>query len=397
MANYEFFQNKACEYFPCHKCADPDNFNCLFCYCPLYALGDACGGNFTYTPDGIKDCSGCLRPHKRENYPVITAQVEQVIAMAKHNRKPVKLIIDTDIGFDCDDAGALALVHRLCDGNEAELLATTACYDSPYVAGCTDAINRFYNRPVPVGNLYFPKNDGYEHPVYSPALCSEYPNSYPSDGSNAPEDAIALIRRILANSEDDSITFVITGALSTAAQLLCSAPDSFSPLTGKELIAKKIHRTVVMGGRFYEGWPEDVVLDDNFVVTWEWNIKGDVPAAQDVCKGWPGELVFSSFEVGLPCISMGTFCASVPEHHPVRRAYALRGFLEGRSSWDQTAVLEAIRPGVYFKTSAPGQVRVNDDGVTSFTPDNQGKQYYLIPILDSKEIANLIDNLLLSQ
>ena len=63
MANYDFFQNKACEYFPCHKGADPENFSCLFCYCPLYALGENCGGDFCYTEDGIKDCSACLRPH----------------------------------------------------------------------------------------------------------------------------------------------------------------------------------------------------------------------------------------------------------------------------------------------------------------------------------------------
>ncbi len=62
-----------------------------------------------------------------------------------------KIILDTDIGFDCDDAGALALLHRLCDREEAELLAVTACYDSPYVAGCIDAINRYYKRTVPVG------------------------------------------------------------------------------------------------------------------------------------------------------------------------------------------------------------------------------------------------------
>ena len=58
MANYDFFQHKSCEYFPCHKGADPETFSCLFCYCPLYPLGDACGGNFTYTADGLKDCSG---------------------------------------------------------------------------------------------------------------------------------------------------------------------------------------------------------------------------------------------------------------------------------------------------------------------------------------------------
>ena len=62
---YSFFQHTQCEFFPCHKTAKPEDFNCLFCYCPLYALGDKCGGNFAYVGDGIKDCSGCLVPHGR--------------------------------------------------------------------------------------------------------------------------------------------------------------------------------------------------------------------------------------------------------------------------------------------------------------------------------------------
>lgn len=68
MSNYSFFQHKECEYFPCHTNVDPENFNCLFCYCPLYSLEDQCGGDFIYTDKGIKDCSGCLRPHQKENY-----------------------------------------------------------------------------------------------------------------------------------------------------------------------------------------------------------------------------------------------------------------------------------------------------------------------------------------
>ena len=83
MANYDFFQNSACEYFPCHKCSDTENFSCLFCYCPLYALGDKCGGNFAYTKEGIKDCSGCLIPHRRENYDLIMEKMKAVIELAK--------------------------------------------------------------------------------------------------------------------------------------------------------------------------------------------------------------------------------------------------------------------------------------------------------------------------
>jgi Zn-finger protein len=83
MANYDFFQNRSCEYFPCHKGADSDNFNCLFCYCPLYALGDRCGGNFRYTENGVKDCSNCLYPHRRQNYNGVMDKMVLVLEMAK--------------------------------------------------------------------------------------------------------------------------------------------------------------------------------------------------------------------------------------------------------------------------------------------------------------------------
>ena len=83
MSHYDFFQNRECEYFPCHCVEDPERFSCLFCYCPLYALGDRCGGCFTYTQDGIKDCSGCLRPHRRENYESICQKMGEVLELAK--------------------------------------------------------------------------------------------------------------------------------------------------------------------------------------------------------------------------------------------------------------------------------------------------------------------------
>ncbi len=83
MEHYKFFQNEKCEYFPCHKCGNTEDFNCLFCYCPLYALGDQCGGNFSYTESGIKDCSGCLVPHKRENYGLMMEKMGALIELAK--------------------------------------------------------------------------------------------------------------------------------------------------------------------------------------------------------------------------------------------------------------------------------------------------------------------------
>lgn len=69
--DHSYFCNRECEHFPCHKTNDEENFNCLFCFCPLYSLGENCGGNFVIMENGVKDCSSCLLPHKKENYQLI--------------------------------------------------------------------------------------------------------------------------------------------------------------------------------------------------------------------------------------------------------------------------------------------------------------------------------------
>ena len=79
---YQFIQNRACEYFPCHKGVAEEDFNCLFCYCPLYALGDRCGGNFRYLDSGVKDCTNCSFPHKKENYRAVLKRYPEIAALA---------------------------------------------------------------------------------------------------------------------------------------------------------------------------------------------------------------------------------------------------------------------------------------------------------------------------
>ena len=83
--HYAFFQNTLCEYFPCHVTDDPEHFNCLFCYCPLYALGKRCGGNFRYSEKGYKDCTNCLVPHRPENYEKITGRYAEIMALVREN------------------------------------------------------------------------------------------------------------------------------------------------------------------------------------------------------------------------------------------------------------------------------------------------------------------------
>ena len=83
---YSFTQHVNCEFFPCHPTDHPEDFNCLFCYCPLYTLGSGCGGNFKYLDNGVKDCSGCLRPHRRDSYGYIMSRYPELMELAKKNK-----------------------------------------------------------------------------------------------------------------------------------------------------------------------------------------------------------------------------------------------------------------------------------------------------------------------
>ena len=78
-----FFQNRGCPFFPCHTGVAEKDFNCLFCYCPLYALGESCGGSFRYTASGVKSCENCAFPHRRENYEKVLARWPEIAALTK--------------------------------------------------------------------------------------------------------------------------------------------------------------------------------------------------------------------------------------------------------------------------------------------------------------------------
>lgn len=82
--SYRFYKNTACQYFPCHKVENEDEFNCMFCYCPLYLMED-CGGNNKYI-DGVKDCSDCLIPHRPRGYDHINEKlVERIVEIRTKN------------------------------------------------------------------------------------------------------------------------------------------------------------------------------------------------------------------------------------------------------------------------------------------------------------------------
>jgi Zn-finger protein len=77
-AHYKFNQHLKCEFFPCHKGIETTEFNCLFCYCPLYMLKSDCGGDYKIN-HGVKDCSDCKKPHDKASYSYVMSKIKMVI------------------------------------------------------------------------------------------------------------------------------------------------------------------------------------------------------------------------------------------------------------------------------------------------------------------------------
>ena len=77
--SHRFFRNTECKYFPCHKTDAPEDFNCLFCFCPLYAMGDKCGGDYTYVGKNrdVKSCANCVRAHRYEFYDYVISKLKE--------------------------------------------------------------------------------------------------------------------------------------------------------------------------------------------------------------------------------------------------------------------------------------------------------------------------------
>ncbi len=303
----------------------------------------------------------------------------------------VNVILDTDMSGDCDDVGALAILNKFADSGEAKILACVANgHDQDKaIAASLDAINTYYGRPhLPVGTYQGPKYPATKSP-YTARLRAEFPHTALADDREP--KAVDIYRATLAAADDRSVTIISIGFLVNLAELLQSQPDSNSPLTGSELVRRKVKQLVVMGGRFPKSDPNQG--EYNFAA------QGGGPDTRYVMEHWPTPILFSGFEIG-ETIRTGTTLAILPSSDPVRRAYELYTNFKGRPSWDLTAVLAAIRnPNRYWGIESNGNCKVNANGSNEWeanagasTPE-RGHSYLLAKVRPS-EIAKVLDDLL---
>ena len=292
------------------------------------------------------------------------------------------IIFDTDLGPDCDDAGAMAVLHKLADLHEINILAVMSCTSSEWNAPCADAINTYYGRPdIPIGTL---KEPGFlKGSSYNEYVAKNFPNDLKS-GNDAP-DAVQLYRQILAAQPDNSVTIIAVGPLRNIKNLLQSGPDANSPLNGISLVAQKVKEFSCMGGAFPSGS--------------EWNFNQDGVASQYVINHLPAnvDVVFSPMNIGSNISTGARLTRETPVSNPVRKAYEkYAGVGRNNSSWDQTAVLYAARGlGDYWSLIANGYCNISSDGSTKWESSPDKNQSYLSwKTQAQKEMSVIIEDLM---
>ena len=297
-----------------------------------------------------------------------------LVAQAK---EPVNIIYDTDMGNDIDDVFALAMLNNLEKRGEINFLAVTITKDNKYAAPYCQMLDVFYHNPnVPIGVVKDSGVETFDGKFLRQTLEAKDENGDPmfpffdlANDKTQYYDAVELLRKTLAEHEDGSVVIAQVGFSTNLARLLDSPGDKYSPLNGRELAAKKVKYLVAMAGNYVEH-------------QLEYNVIKDVPSAQKVFSEWPTPIYVSGFEIGREIHMTADMMKNDYEYvkyHPVKEAFKYyRGSLDAEQcTWDLTTILFAARENRgYFDLSEPGEITVDDEGYTTFTPNEKGNARY---------------------
>lgn len=292
----------------------------------------------------------------------------------KHQDDRLKVIFETDIGNDVDDALALDMLYKYVEWGQVDLLAVMINKDAPAPAEYMDIMNTWYGHTdIPVGIV----RDGSDDPwgQYAQKVVDlKNEDGTPMFARSRESyddlpDAHILYRQILAKQPDASVVIATVGFSTNLARLLDTPADEYSPLTGKELVAKKVKLLSAMAGNISE-------LEHH-----EYNVVKDLPAAIKVFAEWPTEIVVSPFEVGraikYPGESIENDFTWDPKHPMVEAYKAYLPMPYDRPTWDLTSVLYAVEGDSWFTMSEPGRIEITSEGSSVFTPCPDGNVRYM--------------------
>lgn len=310
-------------------------------------------------------------------------------------QEPPAVIVDTDMLTDCDDAGALALLHALADRGEARILGMVLNGQDTHGkhGAVVSAINTHYGRgALPIGVCKRPADRAARKASsYSRAIFAEFPHDGLTDDQRP--DAVAVYRRLLATAPDRSVTIASIGFLTNLEDLLASPGDALDARDGVALVRAKVKALSLMGGKYPAGK--------------EYNLSfapAAAAAARQVVAAWPDDVapvVFSGFELGATLITGKVYQQAPPS--PMRRCYELAydSLRKGRPSWDQISTLVAVRGTAhagttYWTVVANGSNRIDEQGANAWVAEPVRGHGYLVPALAMEEMTAVIDGLMVA-
>ncbi|WP_425234322.1 hypothetical protein [Ulvibacterium sp.] len=274
-----------------------------------------------------------------------------------------KILLDTDMGSDCDDVGALALLNEYANSGRAEILGVV--YSSgavPYGVGIIDAINRYYgNGGIPIGANYDMEFGDPVDKMQAKKLAQDtvaFKNRVIRN-TDVPEQTLFL-RKLLAEQEDNSLHYVTIGHTQALYNLLVSEPDSISNLSGMALAEKKIKRWIALGALNAKN------VDGHYTKDWNFFFNGTAPYTQYLVEHFPKPVFFIS---GGSQMMTGKSLIHTPNGNIVRTAYRdwlwnveQKTLADQRPSWDLVAVCFAVETSKkYFNVTARGYLDFDVD------------------------------------
>jgi inosine-uridine nucleoside N-ribohydrolase len=305
------------------------------------------------------------------------------------NHSPVPIIFDTDIAPDYDDVGAMALLHAFADKGEATILATISCNAFETTAPTLSVLNTYFNRPgIPVGIVKDSLPNKNCSQQWAQAIIAKYPHALQSNA--AAMDAVKLYRKILSAQPDKSVTVVSVGFFTNLAGLLNSMADEYSPLDGTKLVEQKVKQLVSMAGR----------IGKDGRTGYEFNVVVDAKATKKVFADWPTPVLLSGFEIGEKVLTgIALIQNKSITNSPVKDAFEIALTKDsnriGRNSWDQTAVLVAVRGMAPWFGYRKINFDVEADGKNVLVP---GEKFTYLEFKQTPEtIAKLIGDLMMHQ
>jgi len=311
----------------------------------------------------------------------------QMIFASAQKPKPIPVIFDSDMGPDYDDVGAITLLHAFADSGYVKILATVASTKYEGVAAVFNVLNTYFQRPdiligVPKGKALELKD--FQH--WTDTILQNYPHKIKKNDEAI--SATEAYRRSLASQPEKSVTIITVGFLTNLADLLTSAPDKYSSLNGKELVHHKVKRLICMAGGFPAGN--------------EFNVRMDSTASQYVFNNWPTSILFSGVEIGftiktgLPLVNNNSIQKS-----PVKDVYRISIPLSkqdsaGRMSWDQTAVLMAVKGYQPWWKIETGKMIVANNGSNTWSK-RSSLHSYIVEVQPPSVVQEVINKLMMHQ